>query len=143
MSLTDNFDSEYERAFELLQQGAFEEAEPILIAALEQVRAATGPLSEEVGWAAQNLAKLYEAKGDKARAIACWERVIAVIEAHVGPDHISIGERLEILGMLALDLERWRDAERALRRALALFTSEYGPDDHRTVGLGFNLGNAL
>ena len=141
--ITEAFENQYNQAIGLVEERRFAEAEPILLLSLERFIESEGPLSEDVGWAAQNLAKMYEAKGDHARAIERWRQVIAVIEAHVGPEHISVGERLEIVGMLALDLERWQEAEAAFRRALTLFTAEYGPEHHLTVGVGFNLGNAL
>jgi tetratricopeptide (TPR) repeat protein len=89
-----------------------------------------------------SLAIVLESQGELDEAQALKEKVVTLREHHLGPDHPSVGNALNMMG--ALYLERG-DAAAALRtheRALAIRLRALGPDHVEVATSYINIGLA-
>ena len=82
------------------------------------------------------LVRLYQA-GRFAEATEIAERVLAIREKALGPEHRDVGSALNNLATLYRDQGRIAEAEPLLKRALAIIEKALGPD-HPNVGLSLN-----
>jgi tetratricopeptide (TPR) repeat protein len=74
-----------------------------------------------------NLGGLAHSRGDPATGIPLAERGAALRAEALGPGHPDVARDLNALGALYQLGERYDDAERAYRQALAIFEESYGP----------------
>ncbi|HXF88289.1 MAG TPA: tetratricopeptide repeat protein, partial [Xanthobacteraceae bacterium] len=89
----------------------FERGRPILEKVL-------GPDHPHVATSLNNLALLYKAQGDYARAEPLHKRTLAIKEKALGPDHPHVATSLENLAMLYLAMGRVAEAAAFLDRAM-------------------------
>src|SRR5262249_37175494 len=75
-----------------------------------------------------NLALLYGAQRQYARAEPLYRRALAIAEKSVGPDHPAVAATLNNLAELYRDNGQYAEAEPLYRRALATAEKTLGPD---------------
>jgi non-specific serine/threonine protein kinase/serine/threonine-protein kinase len=111
-------------------QGQAEPAETQLRTGIAMVERALGPDDLLLSRGLQNLGMLLANQGQWQASADAFERLVQVYEKAVGPKHQWVGEALNNLGWVLSDgLHEYAQAERVLRRAVAIF-----PDDQK---LGF------
>ena len=74
-----------------------------------------------------NLGGLAHSRGDHATGIPLAEQGAALRAGVLGDDHPDLARDLNALGALYQLADRYADADRAYRRALAIFEDNYGP----------------
>jgi tetratricopeptide (TPR) repeat protein len=80
--------------------------------------------------------------GDKARALALFDVLLAKDRATLAAGSVELGQRLTILGLSLMELQEWTGAEALLREGLAI--REKGqPDSWSTFNTKSALGGAL
>ena len=90
------------------QQGRYAEAEPFLVAAVEEAEA-FGPQDSRLAESLNSLAELYRLQGNYAEAEPLYQRSLTIREQALGPDHPDVAETLE--GFAALLRQTGRSAE--------------------------------
>jgi CHAT domain-containing protein/tetratricopeptide (TPR) repeat protein len=80
--------------------------------------------------------KLYRA-GKYVEATKIAERLLAIVEKALGPEHRDVGTALNNLAELYRDQGRYAEAEPLFRRSLAIYEKALGPE-HRDVGASLN-----
>ena len=65
-------------------------------------------------------------------------RALAIDETSYGPDHPNVAIRLNNLGQLLKDTNRFAEAEPLMRRMLAIFETSLGP---KHLNVGISCGN--
>ncbi|MFN7898767.1 MAG: tetratricopeptide repeat protein [Synechococcaceae cyanobacterium] len=78
-------------------------------------------------------AEALKAKGAYAEAALLWERILAIVEKDVGPEHPLIASCLNILALLYADQGRYREAEPLYKRSLTIREKAEVPEDPETV----------
>lgn len=84
-----------------------------------------------------NLAGLYHATGDYARAVPLYQRALAINEKAYGPNHPLVAFALNTLAGLYYDTGDYPRAAPLLQRALAVREKTLGPE-HPDVGQSLN-----
>lgn len=84
-----------------------------------------------------DLGYLLSGKGLNAEAEPLYRRSIELGERNLGPDHATVGMRLNNLAALLADIDRLKEAESMYRRALEIDIRILGPD-HTEVATGLN-----
>lgn len=114
------------------EDGEFEKAEEAIERAIGLVEARFGPEDPRTAALLIERADLYgvvrSARDRLEQAELIYEQAIAVLERH---DHPALVEALTGRGRNLNYLDRPKDAEPHLRRALALYEAEHGPDDEK------------
>jgi len=90
-----------------------------------------------VATALNNLAGLYRAQGQYARAEPLYRRSLAIWEKAFGPDHSVVATGLNNLAMLHRAQGQYAEAEPLYKRSLAIREKAFGPD-HPDVALSLN-----
>lgn len=115
-----------------LQEGRLEEAERLLIAALEQAEK-YGTDDLRVADAANDLAVLYATAGKMTEAELLFHRALMIGEKGLGPDHPGVGATIQNLGILYATQQKYQEAEPLLKRALAINLKRFGINHIRTA----------
>jgi CHAT domain-containing protein/tetratricopeptide (TPR) repeat protein len=84
-----------------------------------------------------NLAELYRALGDYAKAELLYQRSLAIVEKAHGSEHPNVGISLNNLAVLYVSLGDYARAEPLLQRALAIREKVLGPE-HPDVAHSLN-----
>ena len=92
--------------------------------------------SEDVATLSRQVVELYQA-GKYAEATKIAERVLAIRQKALGPDHADVGESLNNLALLYANQGRFAEAEPLHERALAIREKALGPD-HSDVAQSVN-----
>ncbi|QDX26216.1 tetratricopeptide repeat protein [Sphingomonas suaedae] len=124
----------------LIALGRLGEAEATLRTGISRLNALAGAASPEVTALQQSLALCLEKSNRTDEAIALWRQTLAARRAQGGPD---ISDSLTGLGVALIRAGDMREAETALREALAIRLRYYGETSNLT-GLAYsNLGLVL
>ncbi len=121
-----------EGGLKALQDGRLQEAERLLIAALEQAEK-YGTEDLRVADAANDLAVVYATAGRTAEAELLFHRALLIGEKGLGADHPGVGATVQNLGILYATQHKYRQAEPLLKRALAINLKQYGVNHARTA----------
>ncbi|MBI3324555.1 MAG: tetratricopeptide repeat protein [Candidatus Omnitrophica bacterium] len=97
---------------------------------------ALGSADSLVGSAANNLAFLYQEKGDLTKAEALHKRALAVYEGAPGRYHQDLLSGLNALAGLYIEQGRYADAESLLKRVLSLEEQEHAVEEVSLSKLG-------
>jgi len=101
-------------------------------------------LGEEESLSATNnyasLAIVLESQGQLDEAQALKEKVVTLRERHLGPDHPSVGNALNMMGALYLERGDVAAAQRTHERALAIRLRNLGPEHVEVATSYINLG---
>lgn len=96
--------------------------------ALEVATQKLGPDHPDVATSLNNLAALYRAQGDYAKAEPLYKRALAIREKALGPDHLDVANSLNNLADLFSTQANYAKAEPLCKRALAIREKALGPD---------------
>lgn len=109
---------------------------PVSAQAANQTQTEKDRVMEEARKLDAEIRRLYRAdKEEEARPLA--ERLLAIREQALGPDHPDVAESLGILAVLYRSLGEYAKAEPLLRRALAMTEKRQGPE-HSDVARPLN-----
>jgi tetratricopeptide (TPR) repeat protein len=92
---------------------------------------------QDCSWLLDRAAAFLQVHGRPGEARPLAERALAIDEAAYGPDHPTVGTRLNNLATILRDLGELPTARSMAERALAIAEAAYGPD-HPTVGTDLN-----
>ena len=109
------------------QQGRYAEAEPFLVAAVEEAEA-FGPQDSRLAESLNSLAELYRLQGNYAEAEPLYQRSLTIAEQALGPDHPNVGTSLNNLAALYSDQGNYAEAEPLYQRSLTIREQALGPD---------------
>jgi tetratricopeptide (TPR) repeat protein len=114
---------------------------PIIVAAIvlwtsSAIMPATAAPRDEAAALQTKVQELYRA-GKYADAIPLAERVLAIREKELGPNHLDVAKALFWLAGLYHNQGRYADAEPLFQRTLAIREKALGPN-HRDVGAVLN-----
>jgi len=115
-----------------LQEGRLDEAERLLIAALEQAEK-FGTEDLRVADAANDLAVVYATSGKTTEAELLFHRALIIGEKGLGVDHPGVGATMQNLGILYATQQKYQEAEPLLKRALAINLKRFGINHTRTA----------
>jgi tetratricopeptide (TPR) repeat protein len=90
-----------------------------------------------------DLAARLQAEGDGRRPEKLYLRAIALLEAHLGPDHPDGAVTLCNLGLFYKATGRLAEARPLYERALSILEKTFGPSDERVGVLLYNLAQLL
>jgi CHAT domain-containing protein/tetratricopeptide (TPR) repeat protein len=130
-----------ELGLDLMRQGRYAEAEPLLRRALSMREKALGPGDPNVAQSLDDLAGLYQDRGRYAGAEPLYGRALAVRERALGPGHPDVAASLGNLSTLYFAQGRYAEAEPLIRRALAIEEAALGPDHPDTARSLANLAD--
>jgi tetratricopeptide (TPR) repeat protein len=91
----------------------------------------------DVAQGLNNLAMLYYAQGQYARAEPLYQRSLGICEKALGPEHPNVATSLNNLAGLYSDQGRYAEAEPLLQRSLSIREKALGPE-HPNVALNIN-----
>jgi len=120
----------------LTDLGDYVAAEPLYLRALE-IANAVDPSGYETGFYLNNLACLYDQKGDLEKASCLFKRALAIAERYRGPCDPLIASRLDNLAQQMSKKGEHISAEVLYRRALYIRESVLGPF-HPETGITLN-----
>ena len=118
------------------QGGHYAEAEEKFSAALKEAEA-FGPEDPRLAASLNNLASLYAARGQAARAEPLSRQALAIREKVLGAEHADVAASLENLGSIYAAQGQYAQAEPLLRRALGIREKTLGPE-HPEVAQSLN-----
>lgn len=123
--------------------GNYERSEQLYLRAiaLKRVELGSGPQARpdaNLGIILDNLAVLYLKVGRYHDAEPVQKEALAIIEAALGPDHVSTGQVFGNFAMLQKQMGRYREAEALFARALEIYGRSLPPSDAR---IGVTLDN--
>ncbi len=107
--------------------------------ALDAMEAAAGPSDEQTIGKVMDLARLYRADGQHAKALALYQRAWAARESRFGPEHEITASSLNGVALVYQDLGRYEEAVRLGRRALDIREKILGLDHPDTAASLNNL----
>ncbi len=81
---------------------------------------ALGPEHADVAINLNNLAALYQAQGNYAKAAPLYQRSLAILEKALGPEHPDVAASLNNLAFLYHVQGRYAEAEPLHKRSLAI-----------------------
>ena len=134
-----------QRVESLYQHQRYSEAAAAAELALEVAESTFGPNDSRVAEALNNLANLYRASAEEAKAKYAqkapllYQRALAVTEASLGPNHPSVATIGNNLAKLYQTMGRNPEAERLYQRALRIREAEYGRRHPRVAEILTNL----
>jgi tetratricopeptide (TPR) repeat protein len=114
-------------------RGHYEEADGLLERALAVQSRNSGPDSVEAAAVLNNLATVTVWRKDLPGALRYARRAVSIMEGHGAEAPAQLSRSLLNLGMVEQKMGSAGEAERDLKRALAVAESAYGPD-HPLVG---------
>jgi CHAT domain-containing protein/Tfp pilus assembly protein PilF len=127
----------HEEHLKLRSAGKFDEAIPLVERVLEIREKILGPEHRDVAAALNDLAILYDSKGDHAKAEPLYLRSLAIAEKTLGPEHPDAARALSNLALLYSAREEYGKAEPLYKRALAIAEKALGPE-HPYVAIAIN-----
>jgi tetratricopeptide (TPR) repeat protein len=128
----------------LKQRSQYEEAEKLLLRALEIRREMLGPEHRDTASTIRELAGLYHAYHVQCRdseAESLHLQALEIREKILGPEHPETASSLKNLALLYIDLGRQSEAEPLLFRALAIREKDLGLEHPHTAGALNSIGN--
>ena len=123
--------------------GRAADAESLSREALARAEALYGPAHEVASRARHALARALAAQGRAREALPLAQQSARDLAASLGPGSVAAIEALELTGACERAAGRRGEAERDLRRALALRTAAHGADDARTLAAAAALAGVL
>ena len=127
----------------LMRLGAWQEARPLLVDAVERSRRLASLGSEYLAVALRLLAMTELQLGDAEAAETAIGEALALDRQRLGDDHVRLAAPLEIHARIAERRGRWEDAAEAWREVLRL-RRDMLPPGHRLLALTrCSLGSAL
>jgi CHAT domain-containing protein/tetratricopeptide (TPR) repeat protein len=111
----------------LVEQGQYEEAEPLLRRALAMLDDGPAPQSLGVTAVLNTLATLHELRGEYVEARPLFERALSVLQAELKENDPLIGAALNNLARLVLTQGDASAARPLFERALRIMEAEFGP----------------
>ena len=111
--------------------------------ALELRKKLNGEISPQTAATYTNLGNESMQMAKLDQALDYFKKADDVTQRVYGPEHEAVQGTAHGLGSVYLDLGRYDDAERELRRAVRIATAARGPDDIRTVMSEMQLGMVL
>eukprot|EP00899_Mesostigma_viride_P022457 jgi/Mesvir1/3396/Mv20133-RA.1 len=85
------------------------------------------------------LAKYYRAEGRFKEAIKHFQHLVGILSCQVGNSHPSVSSAFNFLAESLAHANRFREAEYACKRAIAIATTALGEENHHTQGFRRNL----
>ena len=128
-----------QQILDLYKQGRYEEAIPLANQALAIREKANGADHPNMATALNNLAALYQATRDFAKAEPLLQRALAFREKVNGADHPNTATALNNLATLYKATGTYTKAEPLYQRALEIFEKVNGPDHLNTAATLSNL----
>jgi CHAT domain-containing protein/Tfp pilus assembly protein PilF len=125
------------RAEALRKAGKLTEAIKVAQKRLALARTRFGATHLEMANPMNDLAVLYQATGQYARAEPLFRRSLEISEAKLGKDHLDVAVSLNNLALLYKDLGQYAKAEPLYRRSLVIYEAKQGKD-HPDVALSLN-----
>ncbi|CAM9212844.1 unnamed protein product, partial [Ectocarpus sp. 8 AP-2014] len=125
-----------------LQEGKYEEAEPLYIRSLAIDEKVYGPDHPKVATSLNDWARLLESQGKYDEAEPLYERSQSIRETVLGPEHPDVAQSLNNRAGLLTSQGKHDEAEALYRRSLAIDENVYGPA-HPKVATGLNNWAAL
>jgi serine/threonine protein kinase/tetratricopeptide (TPR) repeat protein len=118
----------------------YDEADRLLVDALEIRERERGPRHVEVAESLENLGWLRYNQGQPDGARDYGERALALYRELVGPDHIDTARSSHLLGVAMAHFGEPEEGEPLLFAALAVYERELGPDHQRVAWCLNDLG---
>ena len=91
----------------------------------------------ENAYVLNELARVYQAMGQNAKAEPLYRRSLKICEATLGPDHPNVAISLNNLAVLYQAMEQFEKAEPLFQRSLKIQEAKLGPD-HSDVAVSLN-----
>ena len=124
-------------AEQLRQAGKYNQALPVAQQALEKSEKVFGSEHLLVAICHNNLAVLYQIKGNLVQAEPLFKSALAIREKALGSDHPDVAQSLNNLALLYRDKRDFARAEPLYQRSLAIWERTFGPD-HPDVATSLN-----
>ena len=113
----------------LSHKGRYDEAEPLLVSAIQINEAALGPGHPGMATLLNDLALLYTRQGRHAQAERLFQQAMQTYEQAGSPDQLNLAYCLSSLAILYRDQFRYEEAEALIQRALFTREQALGPGD--------------
>jgi CHAT domain-containing protein len=129
----------YRRAEALKKAVKWKEAAEVYEQAVAKARSAFGATDPSTATLMNNLAALYAAMGQYAKAEPLYRRCLEIFEAKLGKDHPDVAQSLNNLAALYDDMGQYAKAEPLYRRSLKIREAKLGKDHPDVAGSLNNL----
>ena len=96
-----------------------------------------GAGTEDTAYVLNELAHVYQAMGQNAKAEPLYRRSLKICEATLGPDHPNVAISLNNLAVLYQAMAQFEKAEPLFQRSLKIREAKLGPD-HPDVAMSLN-----
>jgi CHAT domain-containing protein len=126
-----------QQAFELYQQGKYNEAIPLAEQALAICKKVLGENHLATATSLDNLAELYRNQGRYAEAESLYQQALAIRKQQLGKNHPATATSLNNLALLYKNQGRYSEAERLYLQALAIYKQQVG-DNHLSTAISLN-----
>ncbi len=113
----------------LSHKGRYDEAEPLLVSAIQINEAALGPGHPGMATLLNDLALLYTRQGRHAQAERLFQQAMQTYEQAGSPDQLNLAYCLSSLAILYRDQFRYEETEALIQRALFTREQALGPGD--------------
>ena len=123
--------------------GLFEEAEPLLVGALEDRRRRFPAPDPRIATSMEKLGELRYARGQYGAAEELLESALDQRRKALGGEHPKVGKSLNDLAAVLHTRGRFREAEALYREALGVQIASVGPADRETLMTQGNLAGLL
>jgi CHAT domain-containing protein/tetratricopeptide (TPR) repeat protein len=117
----------------LYSAGKYDEALTLVERVLAIRERVLGPEHQDVAQVLNNLAVLFDDKGDYVKAEAVYQRALTISEKRLGPEHPDVAATLANLAALHINIGDYAKAEAVYQRALTIREKILGPE-HPEVG---------
>jgi tetratricopeptide (TPR) repeat protein len=134
LSEADKLDQQVE---ELFEAGKYSEAIPLATQSVHLREKALGPEHRDTAKSLNDLANLYHATRDDAKAEPLYQRALKIREKVLGPEHPDTATSLNDLANLYYSLGDYAKAEPLYQRVLTIREKILGPD-HPRIATGLN-----
>src|SRR5262245_23311411 len=121
------------QARQYLDQGKYDEAEPLLKRALAIRERALGPAHPDTATSLNNLAELYRIQGKYGAAEPLYQRSLAIRVKALGASHPDTASSLNNLALHYDSQGKYAEAEPLYKRSLAICEKTLGPDHPHTA----------
>ncbi|MBL9101406.1 MAG: tetratricopeptide repeat protein [Myxococcales bacterium] len=127
----------------LSERGRVAEAIALLDQAAREVEAVHGDRSTRLFSVLNTRGTVHAMQGDFERALADYERALAICKQHMGPEHPDVASILQNIGLLQKDRGELAAARENLERSLAIRRQALGELDPDTATSLLNMGTLL